>query len=112
MLIFQIQNSDSAEEKSQCPWILSSFNAETELAYPDSLDKNDSVQHSITDHSSSHRFQTANTFLWETGNQKFQNEFYDSIDSNTASGLYHPNGEELAECDSLERHLSDVSDKK
>lgn len=108
----QIPNSDSAEEKSQYPWILSSYNADPELAYPDSLDKNDSIQQSITDTSSSHRFQTANTFLWEVGLQKFQNEYYDSIESNTASSFYHPNGEELAECDSLERHLSDFSDKK
>lgn len=108
----QIQNSRSTEEKSQYPWILSSFNAESELAYPDSLDKNDSIQQSITDNSSSHRFQTANTFLWEVGLQKFQNDYYDSIESNTASSFYHPNGEQLAECDSLERHLSDFSDKK
>lgn len=111
-LILQIQNSNSAERKSQYPWILSSFNAQPELAYPDSLDRNDSIQQSITDNSSSHRFQTANTFLWQAGNQKYQNEFYDSIDSNTASSLFHPNGEELAECDSLERQLSNLSDKK
>lgn len=108
-MFLQIRNSDSAEEKSQYPWILSSFNGEPELAYPDSLDKNDSIQQSLTENS---RFQTANTFLWELSNQKFQNEYYDSIDSNLASSLYHPNGEELAECDSLERQLSDFSDKK
>lgn len=108
----QILNSGSVDEKSQYPWILSSFNAETELTYPDSLDKNDSIQQSITDNSSSHRFQTATTFLWEMDNQQFHNQYFDSIDSNTASSLYHPNGEELAECDSLERHLSGLSYKK
>lgn len=109
----QIPNSNSAKEKSQYPWILSSYNSDPELNYPDSLDKNenDSVQQTVTDNSESHRFQTANTFLWNAGST-LNNEFYDSIDSNMASSLYHPNGEELAECDSLERHLSDISDKK
>lgn len=72
------------------------------MNYPDSLDR-------TTDNSTSQHFQTANTFLWNN-----QNEFYDSIDSTNmmTSSLYQPNGEELAECDSLERHLSDVSDNK
>ncbi|XP_074025311.1 javelin-like isoform X1 [Leptinotarsa decemlineata] len=108
----KISNSNSARERSQSPWILSSFNSDREAAYPDSLDKNDSIQQSITDNSGSHRFQTANTFLWTAGNARDNIEFYDSIDTNMASSLFHVNGEDLAECDSLERHLSDFSDKK
>jgi len=62
------------------------------------MDKS-SIQQTVTD-SENHKFQTANTFLWNT-----RTDFYDSIDSNMASSsLYcRSNGEDLAECDSLER---------
>lgn len=61
--------------------------------------------HQTTTNSESHRFQTANTFLWET-----KNVYYDSIDSNMASSYYRSHGEDLAECDSLERALlTDIS---
>ncbi|CAH1130794.1 unnamed protein product [Ceutorhynchus assimilis] len=94
----KIQDSLSTNAKSQSPWILSSFKADD---YPDSLMEKSSIQQTATD-SESHRFQTANTFLWET-----RNDFYDSIDSNMASSgcYYRSNGEDLAECDSLEREL-------
>ncbi|XP_049821672.1 uncharacterized protein LOC109601835 isoform X2 [Aethina tumida] len=103
------ESSSSARRKSQYPWTLSSYNSDLEVAYPDSLDLQDSVLGSTTDTSTSHRFQTANTFLWNVGGSE-RNEFYDSIDSNMASSLYQ-HGEELAECDSLERQLSYNSDK-
>lgn len=65
------------------------------------------MQPTTIETSSSHRFQTANTFLWNVGST--QSEFYDSIDSNITSSLYQQNGEDLAECDSLEKQLSDIS---
>ncbi|CAG9823552.1 unnamed protein product [Phaedon cochleariae] len=109
----KIVNSNSSKEKSQSPWNHSSYSSEPEdLAYPDSLDQSiGSARQSITDSTGS-RFQTANTFLWTVGSQRAAKvEYYDSIDTNMASSLFH-NGEELAECDSLERHLSDFSDRK
>ncbi|KAF5305449.1 hypothetical protein FQA39_LY01540 [Lamprigera yunnana] len=96
-------DSDSAKEKSQSPWIRSLFNFDSIEQFPDSLD-NESVQPVTIETSSSHRYQTANNFLWNTS------EFYDSIDSNLDSSLYQQNGEEMAECDSLERQFSDTSD--
>ncbi|XP_063909260.1 uncharacterized protein Jvl isoform X3 [Zophobas morio] len=99
---------NSAKEKSQYPWTLSSYNTDSGSPYPDSLDR--SVQPTTIETSSSHRFQTANTFLWNVGST--QSEFYDSIDSNITSSLYQQNGEDLAECDSLEKQLSDISDQK
>lgn len=96
----QMQDSISTNGKSLSPWILSSYKNEPP-DYPDSLIEKSSIQQTVTD-SESHRFQTANTFLWET-----RNDFYDSIDSNMASSscYYRSNGEDLAECDSLEREL-------
>ncbi|XP_044257753.1 uncharacterized protein LOC123006907 isoform X1 [Tribolium madens] len=98
----------SAKGKSQYPWTLSSYNSDSGSPYPDSLDR--SVQPPTIETSSSHRFQTANTFLWNVSST--QSEFYDSIDSNITSSLYQQNGEDLAECDSLEKQLSDISDQK
>ncbi|XP_076250357.1 javelin-like isoform X2 [Rhynchophorus ferrugineus] len=99
----KVQISPLGNEKFQSPWILSSYKAEQQLDdYPDSLMEKSSIQQTITD-SESHRFQTANTFLWEN-----RQDFYDSIDSNMASSncCYRSNGEDLAECDSLEKHLA------
>ncbi|CAH1104600.1 unnamed protein product, partial [Psylliodes chrysocephalus] len=107
----KIQDLNSVKEKSQSPWILSSYSTNQDLAYPDSLDKNNFVQQSTTDSSTSFRFQTANTFLWHTGLPRERNEYYDSIDTNMASSMFH-NGEEMAECDSLEGQLSDFLGKK
>ncbi|KAF5275825.1 hypothetical protein FQR65_LT04063 [Abscondita terminalis] len=101
-------DTNSAKEKSQSPWILSSFNFDSVEQYPDSLDCNESVQLVTIETSSSHRYQTANNFLWNTS--EFGNEFYDSIDSNLDSSLYQQNGEDMAECDSLEKRYSDTSD--
>lgn len=102
-------DSSSAKEKSQSPWVLSSFNSDSIEQYPDSLNCNESVQPVTIETSSSHRYQTANNFLWNT----LENgQFYDSIDSNLESSLYQPNGEDLAECDSLEKQFSDVSDNQ
>lgn len=98
----------SVKGKFQYLWTPSSYNSDSGSPFPDSLDK--SVQPTTIETSSSHRFQTANTFLWTMGST--QSEFYDSIDSNLTSSLYHQNGEDLAECDSLEKRLSDLSDKK
>ncbi|KAG5883444.1 hypothetical protein JTB14_028722 [Gonioctena quinquepunctata] len=125
----KIPNLSSAKGKSQSPWILSSYNSEPEANFPDSLDKIDSSldkndssldknnsiqQSSITENSGSHRFHTANTFLWAVGNQQraHKAEYFDSIDTQMASSLFHLNGEDLAECDSLERHMSAFSDRK
>uniref|UniRef100_A0AAR5PZ71 Uncharacterized protein n=1 Tax=Dendroctonus ponderosae TaxID=77166 RepID=A0AAR5PZ71_DENPD len=91
----KIQGSTSPNGKSLSPWILSSYNNELP-DYPDSLMDKSSVHQTTTD-SESHRFHTANTFLWET-----KNVYYDSIDSNMASNYYRFHGEDLAECDSLE----------
>lgn len=103
--------SDCARKKSRSPWTLSSFNSDGEPQYPDSLDRIETSQPVTMDTSSSHRFQTANNFLWDVGHQ---NQYYDSIDSNLNSSLYQQNGEDLAECDSLEKQFSDMSvpDKK
>ncbi|KAF2897003.1 hypothetical protein ILUMI_09175 [Ignelater luminosus] len=102
--------SNSAKEKSQSPWVLSSFNSDSVEQYPDSLDCNESSVQPVTiETSSSHRYQTANNFLWNTTENG--NEFYDSIDSNLESSLYQQNGEDLAECDSLEKQFSDISDE-
>ncbi|XP_066248658.1 uncharacterized protein jvl isoform X2 [Euwallacea similis] len=94
------QNSPPPNAKSQSPWILSSYRAEPQ-DFPDSLMDRSSMHQTITD-SESRRFQTANTFLWET-----RTDFYDSIDSNMASSSCYcrSHGEDLAECDSLEREL-------
>lgn len=103
-------DSNSAKEKSQSPWVLSSFNSDSVEQYPDSLDCNElSVQPVTIETSSSHRYQTANNFLWNTSENG--NEFYDSIDSTLESSLYQQNGEDLAECDSLEKQFSDISDE-
>ncbi|KAL3277558.1 hypothetical protein HHI36_012902 [Cryptolaemus montrouzieri] len=90
----------ASQEKFPFQWSPCSFEQQ-EDEYPDSLDRNPLSQQSTTD-SSSHRFQTANTFTWNR-----TREFYDSID--LFSSLYQPNGEELAECDSLEKHISTIS---
>lgn len=74
----------------------------------DSLDR--SAQPTTMETSSSHRFQTANTFLWNIGSN--DSVFYDSIDSNITGSLYQRQGEDLAEFDSLENGISDVSDEK
>ncbi|KAH1020265.1 hypothetical protein HUJ04_009961 [Dendroctonus ponderosae] len=70
----KIQGSTSPNGKSLSPWILSSYNNELP-DYPDSLMDKSSVHQTTTD-SESHRFHTANTFLWET-----KNVYYDSIDT-------------------------------
>lgn len=98
------------KRKSHSPWILSSYNSDVDTNYPDSLDRAESVPPVTLDTSSSHHFQTANNFLWYVGESESQ--FYDSIDSNLNSSLYHHNGEDLAECDSLEKQFSDTSNKK
>ncbi|XP_030754033.1 uncharacterized protein LOC115880857 isoform X2 [Sitophilus oryzae] len=105
----KVQHSTSASEKFQSPWILSSYKTQPLDDYPDSLmEKSSSIQQTTTD-SESHRFQTANTFLWQT-----RNDFYDSIDSNMVSSncFYRSNGEDLAECDSLEKQFSSLSLEK
>ncbi|XP_072376246.1 uncharacterized protein jvl isoform X3 [Diabrotica undecimpunctata] len=112
----KIQDSNLAKEKSPSQWILSSYSSDPgldpdlEIAFPDSLDKNNYVQQSVTDSSTSFRFHTANTFMWNTGRARGDDEFYDSIDTNMASSMFH-NGEDMAECDSLERQLSDFLGK-
>ncbi|XP_045466053.1 uncharacterized protein LOC123674926 isoform X3 [Harmonia axyridis] len=90
---------DLGQEKYQFQWSPSSFEGR-KVDYLDSLDPNSFSHRSMTD-SSSHKFQTANTFTWNR-----TREYYDSIDSNLSSSLYQQNGEELAECDSLEKHMS------
>ncbi|XP_050313730.1 uncharacterized protein LOC126748503 isoform X2 [Anthonomus grandis grandis] len=98
----KVQNSTPPSGKSLSPWILSSYKTEP-VEYPDSLMEKNSIQ-STNALSENHTFQTANnsTFLWTA-----RNDFYDSIDSNMASSscYYRSNGEDLAECDSLEREL-------
>lgn len=101
-------DSNSAKEKFPSPWVLSSFNSDSIEQYLDSLDCTESVAPVTIETSSSHRYQTANNFLWQTTDNG--NEFYDSIDSNLESSLYQQNGEEMAECDSLEKRCSDTSD--
>lgn len=87
---------------------------------------------SITSNSSIHNFQTANNFLWTVSKNS---EYYDSIDSNNDVeidddgvnvddinidshfdyGLYrqkHGAGEDLAEYDSLEKRITDVTSLK
>ncbi|CAG9826842.1 unnamed protein product [Diabrotica balteata] len=111
-----IPDSNLAKEKSPSQWILSSYSSDPgldpdlEIAFPDSLDKNNYVQQSVTDSSTSFRFHTANTFMWNTGRARGDDEFYDSIDTNMASSMFH-NGEDMAQCDSLERQLSDFLGK-
>lgn len=104
--------SNSTKEKSQSQWILSSYNS-CEIEYPDSLNETASAPGQTTETSSGQNYQSANNFLWSTasGNGEIT-RFYDSIDSNLASSLYQPNGEDLAECDSLEKQFSDYSDRK
>ncbi|KAI4457725.1 wasp interacting protein-related [Holotrichia oblita] len=104
--------SNSTKEKSQSQWILSSYNS-CEIEYPDSLNETASAPGQTTETSSGQNYQSANNFLWSTasGNGEIT-KFYDSIDSNLASSLYQPNGEDLAECDSLEKQFSDYSDRK
>ncbi|KAL1505904.1 hypothetical protein ABEB36_005357 [Hypothenemus hampei] len=100
------QNSISSNEKSPSPWILSSYKHEP-MDYPDSLMNGKSFNPDI-ESSELNRFHqtkttaTTKTFLWNT-----RNDFYDSIDSNMASSNYYcrSNGEDLAECDSLEHQL-------
>lgn len=107
--------SSSTKEKSQSQWILSSFNSCDELEdYPDSLNETASAPGQTgTETSSGQNYQSANNFLWSTASGGGENaKFYDSIDSNLASSLYQPHGEDLAECDSLEKQLSDSSDRK
>ncbi|XP_031348553.1 uncharacterized protein LOC116174710 isoform X3 [Photinus pyralis] len=103
-------DSSCAREKFQSPWILSSFNSDSIEQYPDSLDLNASTQPATIETSSSHRYQTANNFLWTTPENG--KEYYDSIDSNLESSLYQQNGEEMAECDSLEKRISGNDDEK
>ncbi|XP_044756999.1 uncharacterized protein LOC123315395 isoform X2 [Coccinella septempunctata] len=90
----------SNREKFPYPWSPSSFEDEKADDYLDSLDLNNSSSHRSTTDSSGNKFQTANTFTWNR-----TKEFYDSIDSNLISSLYQQNGEELAECDSLEKQI-------
>ncbi|CAH1137977.1 unnamed protein product [Phyllotreta striolata] len=106
----KIQDSNSAKEKSQFPWILSSFNGSPDGgAYPDSLDKNEFVQPS-TGLSTSCRFHTANNFFWNGRSMQREHEYYDSIDTNMVSSMFR-NGEEMAECDSLDGAISDFFGK-
>ncbi|KAK9875156.1 hypothetical protein WA026_005947 [Henosepilachna vigintioctopunctata] len=97
-------SNQASREKYPYRWSQCSFERRpVDSDFPDSLDQS---QRSVTDDSSaSRKFQTAETFTW---NKK---EYYDSIDSDLFSSLYQQNGEDLAECDSLERHVSGVSDK-
>lgn len=128
----------NSKRKSQSQWILSSYNSDVEL-YPDSLDRDTSIQlpaTSDTSNSSIHNFQTANNFLWTVNKNA---EYYDSIDSNKDDvivieddgdgddinnihshfdySLYDQQqnddgdggGEDLAEYDSLEKRMTDVS---
>lgn len=116
------RHENSPERKFQYQWILSSYKSDcfADENFPDSLDKTtESIENTTTENSNSQsqRYQTANTFVWSVGgngirngsNNQKPNQFYDSIDSNLASSLYQANGEELAECDSLEKQLSGVS---
>lgn len=116
IVIFQIYSSSISSINSS-PWMPSSFNSDIELC-PDSLDavrQNEMSQlqsqtqtqpHTFS--SSSHMFQTANMFFWNTSPTS---EYFDSIDSASVhlnnssmmdSSFYQSNGEALAECDSLE----------
>lgn len=107
---FFFQEVSNSKRKYQSQWILSSYNCDSDH-YPDSLDRGPGEQRPPTpDTSSIHNFQTANNFLWNVTART--SEYYDSIDSNLDYSLYQPNGEDLAECDSLEKRLSDVSIEK
>ncbi|XP_056640092.1 uncharacterized protein LOC130447342 isoform X1 [Diorhabda sublineata] len=101
----KIPDSNLAKERSPSPWILSSYNSdpditldrELETAYPDSLDRNDCF-----------RCPAAGPDPLLNGGD----EFYDSIDVNVASSMFHNGGEDMAECDSLEGQLlSDFLEK-
>lgn len=113
----------NSERKSQSQWILSSYNSDVEQnhrhqqqqqqqqqEYLDSLDHetSSSIQLPTSDTSTSsvHNFQTANNFLWTISKNS---EYYDSIDTNLDCSLYQQNGEDLAEFDSLEKQIDDVS---
>lgn len=99
-------DSSCTKRKSHSPWAPSLCKPEAEQ-YPDSLDKTGSSPPADT--SGGQHFQTANNFLWDVGTN---NHYYDSIDHNLHSNLYQQNGEDLAECDSLEKQLSDLSVNK
>ncbi|XP_065156843.1 coiled-coil domain-containing protein 158-like isoform X2 [Atheta coriaria] len=86
-------------------WILSasSYPSDVEQLYMDSLDRMDRTGPPMPSPSS-----PTKNFYWGQNQREL---FYDSIDSNQSSSMYQ-GGEELAECDSLEKQISDVSDRK
>lgn len=97
---------EDTKRKYQSQWILSSYNKNSEIFFPDSLDQN--VQQGVYETTSVPLFETSNQVLWNVGKTR---KFYDSIDSNMHSSFYQQHGEDLAECDSLEKRLSGPSHK-
>ncbi|XP_018320110.1 uncharacterized protein LOC108733435 isoform X2 [Agrilus planipennis] len=105
-------SSNPCDEKYRSLWAPSSYNdSPSSEQFLDSLDLDENVNSTALttlENSSSHRFQTANTFLWKVGGgpDSGQGLFYDSINTDTLSSLYKQNGgEEMAEFDSLEKKL-------
>lgn len=85
--------------------------AKEPLPFPDSLDGEISWNDRLNrDDSDVHSYQTAKNFLWNMESAGKSKEFYDSIDSSAAAGFsIYRNGEEMADCDSLEkREISEL----
>lgn len=98
---FQLE-TDSAEVKSDSPWILSTCKCNNQQDSMDSLDKAEAERCNSV--AGNHRC------IWHTINNA-ESLYYDSIDTALNSNLYQQNGEDMADIDSLEKQFSNTSSK-
>jgi len=91
--------------QSRPNWLLSCSKSVGIEVYPDSLDNKNLILDSAVVKPKRNEEEDVKISLWQIRGDVY----YDSMDS-TVSSLYRTNGEDLAECDSLEKYTSNTSD--